>query len=107
MTSLPKPDAAHTNDLATAELPFLKVTWKPVLLILASSWKSPDCWLVGVTTTVGVCLNAFVKETEYCCEPVVTGVEIDSVLPCNSNLAPNLVTAIFWLVSLLVNIALN
>ena len=43
----------------------------------------------------------------YCDDPVVTGVEILSVLPCNSSLTPNSVTAIFWLVSLLVNIALN
>ena len=47
------------------------------------------------------------KVTVYCDDPVVTGVEIDSVLPCNSSVAPNSVTAIFWLVSLLVNIALN
>ena len=83
------------------------MTWKPVLLILASSKKSPVCWLVGVTTTVGVCLNGFVKETVYWEDPVVTGVEILSVLPCNSSVAPNLVTAIFWFVSLLVNNALN
>jgi len=52
-------------------------------------------------------LNGFIKDTVYCCDPVVTGVEILSVLPCNSSLTPNCVTAMFWLVSLLVNIALN
>ena len=47
------------------------------------------------------------KDTVYCDDPVVTGVEILSVLPCNSSVAPNSLIAIFWLVSPLVNIALN